>query len=95
MNGKTFYISPEDNRFETISDFKWCLHCGGETVFCWKGQKYGAVRYGLDDKITVYRANDSDSERAYDTADDALEYMVGDDRLRDIITQVEVLFRSI
>jgi hypothetical protein len=24
-----------------------------------------------------------------------LEYMIGDDRLRDIITQVEVLFRSI
>lgn len=28
-------------------------------------------------------------------SDDALEYMIGDDRLRDIITQVEVLFRSI
>lgn len=95
MKGKTIYIFPEDNRFETISDFKWCLKCGGEIQFRWKGQDYGVVRYGLDKKITVYRAHDKASQQAYDSSDDALEYMIGDDRLRDIITQVEVLFRSI
>ena len=95
MKGKTFYMSPEDNRFETIGDFKWCLDCGGEIQFCWKGQEYGVVRYGLDHKITAYRAYDAASERAYDSAEEALEFMVGEDRLRDIITQVEVIFRSI
>ena len=93
--GKTIYISPEDNRFETIGDFKWCLECGGEIQFCWKGQDYGVVRYGLDHKITVYRAHGKPSERAYDSADGALEYRIGEERLRDIITQVEVIFRSI
>lgn len=95
MKGKTIYMSPEDNRFETIGDFKWCLECGGEIQFCWKGQRYGVVRYGIDHKITAYRAHDAASERAYDSAEEALEYMVGEDRLRDIITQVEVIFRSI
>ena len=88
-------MSPEDNRFETIGDFKWCLECGGEIQFCWKGQEYGVVRYGIVHKITAYRAYDAASERAYDSAEETLEYMVGEDRLRDIITQVEVIFRSI
>ena len=54
-----------------------------------------SLRYGINNKITVYRSHDNASQRAYDSSDDALEYMIGDDRLRDIITQVEVLFRSI
>ena len=48
-----------------------------------------------NNKITVYRSHDNASQMAYDSSDDALEHMIGDDRLRDIITQVEVLFRSI
>ena len=95
MKGKTIYMSPEDNRFETISDFTWCLKCGGEIQFRWKGQDYGVVRYGLNHKITAYRAHDEASQRAYDSADEALEYRIGEERLRDIITQVEVIFRSI
>ena len=87
--------TPEQNRFTSISDFKWSMKCGGEIQFRWKGQDYGVVRYGLNNKITVYRSHDNASQRAYDSSDDALEYMIGDDRLCDIITQVEVLFRSI
>ena len=86
---------PEDNRFETISDFKWCLKCGGEIQFLWKDQDYGVVRYGIDKKITVYRAHDKASQQVYESSDDALGYMIGDDCLRDIITRVEVIFRSI
>lgn len=95
MEGKTFYMLPGDSRFDTISDFKWCLKCGGEIRFRWKGQDYGVVRYGLHDKITVYRSHDDTSQRTYDSSDEALEYMVGSDRLRDIITEVEVTERTI
>ena len=95
MKGKTIYMFPEDNRFETISDFKWCLKCGGEIQFRWKDQDYGVVRYGIDKKITVYRAHDKASQQVYESSDDALGYMIGDDCLRDIITRVEVIFRSI
>lgn len=34
-------------------------------------------------------------KKVCDTADKVLEYMVGDDRLRDVITQVTVLSRTI
>ena len=87
--------TPEQDRFVCISAFKECMHWGGEVEFIWKGTRYGAVRYGQSNKISVYVANRQETERLYDTADEALEYMVGEDRLRDVITKVEVRFRSI
>ena len=97
--------SLEDNRFKTISDFKWCVNCGGEVQFEWKGLTYGVwpkmrkmpgaplqmlisqVFLEVDDMVAT--------EKWCDTADDVLEYMVGEDRLRDVITQVTVWDRTI
>lgn len=87
--------SLEDNRFKTISDFKWCMRCGGEVELQWNGIHFGIVRYGIHDKITIYLWNQPGTEQVYDTVDDALEYMVGSDRLRDVITRVNVLDRNI
>ena len=86
---------PEDNRFKTISEFKMCMQQGGEVEFVWNGIRYGVVRYGLGGKITLYEAYNESSQRAFETADEALEYMVGNDRLRNVITQVTVLERTI
>lgn len=30
-----------DMNFESISDFKWCMHCNGEVMFVWKKRTYG------------------------------------------------------
>ena len=87
--------SLEDNRFKSISDFKWCMKCGGEVEIEWNGIRYGIIRYGTDDKITIYVWDRPETECCFDTADDALEYMVGSDRLRDVITRVTVLDRTI
>ena len=87
--------TPEQNRFITISDFKDCMIRGGEVEIEWHGVHYGIIRYGKDDKITIYIWNQPETERCFETADDALEYMVGSDRLRDVITQVTVLDRTI
>ena len=87
--------TPEDNRFKTISDFKWCMKHGGEVKFVWGGIHYGVVRYGLNGKMTLYVCDRPDTSVAFETADDALEYMVGSDRLREVITQVTVLERTI
>lgn len=92
------YISsntPSQNRFESISDFKWCMRCGGEVEFIWNGVHYGIVRFGLGGKITAYECDKPDSYKSFDSADDALEYIVGGDRLRDVITQVIVCDRTI
>ena len=84
--------TPEQNRFKTISDFKWCLKQGGEVVFIWNGTQYGV--FGNGSKYCIAKS-DGSFEAWCDTADDALEYMVGNDRLRDVITQVTVLDRTI
>ncbi|MEA4996308.1 MAG: DUF4417 domain-containing protein [Petrimonas sp.] len=85
--------TPEYNRFKTISDFKWSMKHGAEIEFNWDGVKYGISH--ATGKITIYRWNQPDTTRQFDTPDDALEYMVGSDRLRDVITQVTVIDRTI
>lgn len=87
--------TPEQNRFKSISDFKWCINRGGEVEIMWDGIRYGVIRYGTNGKITIYEAFKPETEKVCDTADDALEYMVGADRRRDVITRVTVLDRTI
>ena len=88
------YATSKSMRFTSISDFKRSISWGCEAVFEWKGTVYGVVRYGTDKKITIYAANRPETEKVCETADDALDYMVGGDRLRDVITKVTVLSRT-
>lgn len=89
-------IVPEGSMdFESISEFKRSLSWGAEIEFIWNGISYGVVRYGTDNKITIYQANRPETEKMCETADDALEYMLGNDRLRDVITKVRVVARTI
>lgn len=99
----------EDNRFKTISEFKWCVNDGGEVEFEWKGNQYtichpdgriniGAGCYEKDGKYYNMNTNQeytSEDEMWGDTADDILEYSVAGDKLRDVITQVKVWSRSL
>ena len=94
----------EDNRFKCISDFKDCMCRGGEVQFEWKGVDYscsGCICPGPGQKprMVICQSGSMEvnarTEMWGDTADDILEYMVGDDRLRDVITQVKVWERTI
>lgn len=95
--------SLEDNRFKTISDFKWCVNHGGEVELTWKDQTFGIFPKqqktpGSPRQILLVQKfveNQAETERWYDTADDLLEYTIAGDRLRDIITKVEVTDRTI
>lgn len=95
--------SIEENRFKSISDFKWCMKRGGEVQFDWKGVSYccfGCVSKALEEspRMLISQAGSAEvnhrTEKWCDTADEVLEYMVGDDRLRDVITKVTVLERT-
>lgn len=90
--------------FTSISDFKWSMKCGGEVVFIWNGTKYccfSKLKAPGTEKTMMYisKADGEDgweaSEKWCETSDDVLEYMVGFDRLRDVITQVTVIERTI
>ncbi|MEG1577445.1 MAG: hypothetical protein RR336_01625, partial [Oscillospiraceae bacterium] len=78
--------------FKTISDFEECIIRGGEPIFVWNGVRYGVC---FHDKGYCIAYVDGENERICNTPDDVLEYMVGNDRLRDVITQVTVIERTI
>ena len=44
--------TPEENRFKTISDFKWSMKRGAEVAFIWDGQEYGISHAA--GKINIY-----------------------------------------
>lgn len=86
----------EDNRFKTISDFKWSMICGGEVTFEWNSIRYGVYRDGMyksNEKYCIGLIN-GENERCFDSLDDLLNTSIGADRLRDIITQVAVWSRN-
>ena len=82
-------------RFKTIGELTDVLSRGAEIEFDWKGHSYGVIRYGTDNKITVYGAYKSETEKVYETPDDALEFMLGGDKLRDVVTKVNVIGRTL
>lgn len=86
------FNTEEDNRFKTISEFKECILRGGEPVFIWNGIAYGVC---FSDIGYCIAHTDGSCEKICGTSDAVLEYMVGSDRLRDVITQVAVISRSL
>lgn len=85
--------SPEQNRFTTISDFKTCMRWHGEVEFAWKGVTYNITH--TENGIRISESFRQETEKICDTSDEVLEYMVGKDQLRDVITQITVLDRTI
>ena len=69
--------------------------CGGEAIFRWNGTEYGVFR--IDDHRGVYCISPSNGEQMkwYDTLDALLQHMIDSDRLRDVITRVTVIDRTI
>ena len=62
-------------------------------AFIWNGEKYGISHAG--GKITIYIWNQPRTTRQFDAPDEALEFMVGSDRLRDVSAQATVIERTI
>ena len=88
----TIFNTEEDNRFKTISEFKECIIRGGEPVFSWHGITYGVC---FSDIGYCIARMDGSYEKLCTTPDSVLEYTVSGDRLRDVITRVTVVSRTI
>ena len=95
--------APEDNRFQSISEFKWCITYGGEVEFVFHDKIFGVfskLRKTPDSKpqiliSQVWIEHPEETEMWCDSADEVLEYRIDGVRLRDIITEVEVSDRTI
>ena len=67
------------------------MHCGAEVEIEWKGKEFGI----WSDRNTIRITSIGSVERKFNSVDDALEYIICGDRLRDVITQVTVIDRTI
>lgn len=85
--------SEESYRFHTISEFQTSMRYGAEVVIEWNGVKYGIWSEGKQIRVTC--TDYPDRNQVFKTSDEVLEFRVGSDRLRDVITQVTVLDRTI
>ena len=91
-NCYSYRNTEDDDCFKTISEFHDCIVRGDEPVFEQNGVRYGVCFAGGGYCIAHTGGS---CERIYNTPDELLEYMVDGERLRDIITKVRVVSRSI
>lgn len=90
-----YYMSDNSEyQFESISDFMWCMKCGGEVEFEWNGKSYGIV-HDPGDIVVFYEAKNAASEQYFKSSDELLDMMLGDDKFRDIVTKINVIARTI
>lgn len=93
MEGIVIPYDPDAWQFHTISEFKQSMRYGAEVVIEWKGEEYGI--WSENGKISITHTGHPDEEAVFQSSDEALEHLVAGDRLRDVITQVIVIDRTI
>ena len=64
--------NPEALRFQSISDFKWSIRCGAEVEIEWKGTEFGI----WSDRNTIRITSPGLAAQSFNSADDAMEYIV-------------------
>lgn len=79
--------------FDTISGFKDCMHRHGEVLFRWSEKEYSITHY--DGYISIAESYKRETEHLFTSVEDLLEYPLGGQLLKEIITQVEVVTRTV
>ena len=87
------HMQEYDNNFFDTQDLIEALKRGCEVEFLYKRKKY-SITHLEDEKIIIGEFYNSDSVKIYTDASQALEYEIGDKKLKDIITEMNVIDRS-
>lgn len=83
-------------QFESISDFKFSLIHGREIEFRWNGVDYGAFHEGVGDKsFLLCESYKKNTDAYFHSADELLDFVIQGKKLREIITNIEVLWRNL
>ena len=83
----------EESRFKTIEEFKFAMECHSEVLFEWNNKDYSITH--PDGIISVCEGDKYSEAKDYETVNEALEYMIDGQKLREVITKVEVFDRTI
>ena len=83
------------DHFESISEFKFCMNCsGGEVEFRWHEKDYACTCIP-DGRMCISEANEQETALFSNDIEEILDYLIDGQKLREIIKDIEVLFRSI
>jgi len=104
-----FYLPSGDLKFSSISEFKWSLKCNSEIEFMWNGKAYtilplhpgfnigegyytkDGIHYNTEDNTACEDIIGAD----YDTPEKLLNHAIDGQKLREIITQIDVIYRFV
>ena len=86
-----FQYNEEELRFKTLSEFKRSIRDGGEIVVEWCGKCYGLFYNGEKFYITEEGKNNL----YFDSPDELLDAYLAGERLREIITSITVIDRTL
>lgn len=80
--------------FESLNDFKWCMHCHGEVQFDYYGASYSVTH--IEEGIIICKAYQNETAVISKNVEDILNYPMDDGKkLREVITEVKVTERTI
>lgn len=86
--------APESWEFETLSELKWSISCGGEIQFLYQGVGYTITHPGGHHNISKYERPDTELES--DDVEAILDYRMDDGKkLREVIHEIEVEARTL
>ena len=86
-------IQQQNLNFQTISEFKWCMKAHGELEFVWNNKSYSITH--PNGKISLCQGNHYAQAFDAETPDEILNCLIDGIKLRDIITRVKVIDRTV
>jgi hypothetical protein len=93
MSEKSYNVQQENLNFQTISEFKWCMKAHGELEFVWKNKSYSITH--PDGKISICQGDHYAEAFDAETPDESLDFLIDGVKLRNIITKVTVIDRTV
>lgn len=89
---KVIYCNSPDS-FESIYEFVDCLNCGGEIEFHWNGKAYSLTP--VNGGFVISLAVDPETSQYYESTDQLLEHLLDGEKLRSLVTRLEIDARTL
>jgi len=79
-------------KFQSIDEFVDCLSRGGEVEFLYRNKAYSITHYARS--ISVMEAYNESSRKQFSSPQGTLEYDLGDKKLKEVLSDLAITFRT-
>lgn len=84
--------NPDDDKFESVEEFRFVLDCGANVGFEYNGVEYGIE--GHNDSFDIWIYNKGDIANGL-TLEEALDYELDGKKIKDIILDATIIERML